>query len=89
MTDRVHHHGHLIYSAGTQVVVLVDVLADGGRVLHPRGAGRPMYAKPGKRRYSAGCLTRRTRTSLGLFAGHRMQVDIGFFNDAHASPRPK
>ncbi|HEY2838043.1 MAG TPA: nucleotidyltransferase domain-containing protein [Pirellulales bacterium] len=38
MPDRVHHHANLIYSPGTQVVSLVDVLRVGGEVLHPRGA---------------------------------------------------
>ncbi len=38
MTSRVHHHPELIYSAGTQVVLLEAVLGDAGRVLHPRGA---------------------------------------------------
>lgn len=38
VTDRVHYHERLIFSAGTQVVALRDVTADGSRVLHPRGA---------------------------------------------------
>lgn len=38
MTDRVHHHPTLIFSAGTQVVSLVEVRGEAGRVLHPRGA---------------------------------------------------
>lgn len=38
MPSRVHHHPDLIYSAGTQVVLVRDALGDGGRVLHPRGA---------------------------------------------------
>jgi hypothetical protein len=38
MPDRVHHHPDLIYSAGTQVVTLVAVLGQGGKVLHPRGS---------------------------------------------------
>ncbi len=38
MTDRVHDHPKLIYSAGTQVVTLVDVAGSNGLVLHPRGA---------------------------------------------------
>lgn len=38
MTDRVHYHPDLILAVGTQVVVLRDVLGDGGRILHPRGA---------------------------------------------------
>jgi hypothetical protein len=38
MSDRVHHHPGLIYSPGTQVVTSVDVCAEGGKVLHQRGA---------------------------------------------------
>ncbi len=38
MSERVHKHPNLIYSAGTQVVTLRDVLGRGGRMLHPRGA---------------------------------------------------
>lgn len=38
MTEPVHHHPHLIYSEGTQVVALRDVVGLGGRVQHPRGA---------------------------------------------------
>jgi predicted nucleotidyltransferase len=38
MADRVHYHPNLIYSVGTQVVALVDVLGQNGRVLHPRGS---------------------------------------------------
>jgi hypothetical protein len=37
VTDRVHHHPNLIYSAGTQVVTLVDIPGSAGLVLHPRG----------------------------------------------------
>jgi predicted nucleotidyltransferase len=38
VSERVHHHPDLIYSVGTQVVALVDVMATNGRVLHPRGS---------------------------------------------------
>jgi predicted nucleotidyltransferase len=38
VTDRVHYHPNLIYSVGTQVVALIDVVGQNGRVLHPRGA---------------------------------------------------
>ena len=37
MTDRVHYHPNLIFSAGTQVVTLVDILGSAGLILHPRG----------------------------------------------------
>lgn len=38
MADRVHQPPGLIYSAGTQVVALRDVVNPVGRTLHPRGA---------------------------------------------------
>jgi uncharacterized protein len=38
MTKPVHHHPNLIYSSGTQVVSLVEIVGDAGRTLHPRGA---------------------------------------------------
>lgn len=38
MTERVHHPPNLIYSLGTQVVTLVEVLGQSGKVLHPRGS---------------------------------------------------
>src|SRR3954454_2396420 len=38
MTERVHHHPNLIYSLGTQVVTLVEVLGQSDKVLHPRGS---------------------------------------------------
>ncbi len=38
MSDRVHYHPNLIYSLGTQVVTLVDVLGQSGKVVHPRGS---------------------------------------------------
>jgi hypothetical protein len=37
MTDRVHYHPNLIFTAGTQVVTLVDIPGSAGIVLHPRG----------------------------------------------------
>ena len=38
MNDRVHYQPNLIYSEGTQVVALRDLVGLGGRVQHPRGA---------------------------------------------------
>ncbi len=38
MGKRVHVHPNLIFSPGTQVVTLKDLLDDGGRILHPTGA---------------------------------------------------
>src|SRR5690606_13285709 len=37
-SERVHHHDQLLYSPGTQVVALRDVIAPGGKILHPHGA---------------------------------------------------
>jgi predicted nucleotidyltransferase len=38
VTDRVHYHPGLVYSAGSQVVTNIPVVGDEGRILHPRGA---------------------------------------------------
>jgi uncharacterized protein len=38
MTERVHYHPNLIYSVGTQVVALVEILGQNQLVLHPRGS---------------------------------------------------
>ncbi|MEX0713395.1 MAG: nucleotidyltransferase domain-containing protein [Pirellulales bacterium] len=38
MSDRVHYHPGLVFSPGTQVVALVDVLGEAGRILHPKGS---------------------------------------------------
>lgn len=38
MTERVHVHSNLIFSVGTQVVALAEILGENGRVLHPRGS---------------------------------------------------
>lgn len=46
MSDRVHHPTHLIYTAGTQVVALRDVLSQDGSVLHPRGAAGVVVKAP-------------------------------------------
>ena len=47
MADRVHHNSNLIYSVGTQVVTLRNITAEGGRVLHPRGAVGVVVRAPG------------------------------------------
>jgi uncharacterized protein len=52
MADRVHRNPNLIYSVGTQVVTLADVLSEGGRVLHPRGAVGIVLKAPGDLRHS-------------------------------------
>ncbi|MEX2120568.1 MAG: nucleotidyltransferase domain-containing protein [Pirellulales bacterium] len=38
MSDRVHYHPGLVFSPGTQVVALVDVPGEAGRILHPKGS---------------------------------------------------
>lgn len=38
MKSPVHHHPNLIYSPGTQVVALKDLVCQNGRTLHPRGS---------------------------------------------------
>jgi predicted nucleotidyltransferase len=38
MTERVHYSAQLIFSAGTLVVSLRDVIGQNGRTIHPRGA---------------------------------------------------
>jgi uncharacterized protein len=38
VTKRVHYHPNLIFSVGTQVVTLKDVVGQNGRTLHPRGS---------------------------------------------------
>lgn len=47
MVERVHYHPNLIYSVGTQVVVLRDVVEPGGKILHPRGAVGVVVKAPG------------------------------------------
>ena len=38
MAERVHHNPNLIYSVGMQVVVLRNIMVEGGRIPHPRGS---------------------------------------------------
>ncbi len=38
MAKRVHQHPNLIFSVGTQVVTLRNVIGQKGRTLHPRGS---------------------------------------------------
>ncbi|QDU44653.1 putative nucleotidyltransferase [Symmachiella dynata] len=38
LNKRVHHHSNLIFSVGTQVVALRDLIGANGRILHPRGS---------------------------------------------------
>jgi predicted nucleotidyltransferase len=47
MADRVHQNPNLIYSVGTQVVVLRNITIEGGRILHPRGSVGVVVRSPG------------------------------------------
>ncbi len=47
MTERVHQNPNLIYSEGTQVVSLRDVVSQNGRTLHPKGAVGVIVRSPG------------------------------------------
>ena len=47
MTDRVHQNPNLIFSPGTQVVTLRNVMGEGGRILHPRGSVGVVVRSPG------------------------------------------
>ena len=47
MTDRVHQNPNLIFSEGTQVVSLREVVSQNGRTLHPRGAVGVIVRSPG------------------------------------------
>ena len=47
MTERVHQNPNLIFSEGTQVVSLRDVISQAGRILHPRGAVGVVVRSPG------------------------------------------
>jgi uncharacterized protein len=38
VTERVHYQPNLIYTVGTQVVALVEIVGRNGRLLHPRGS---------------------------------------------------
>jgi predicted nucleotidyltransferase len=52
VADRVHQNPNLIFSVGTQVVVLRDVVSEGGRILHPRGAVGVVVRSPGDLEHS-------------------------------------
>ena len=46
MAKRVHQHPNLIFSVGTQVVTLRDVVGQNGRTLHPRGSVGVVVTSP-------------------------------------------
>ena len=47
MTERVHQNPNLIFSEGTQVVSLREVVGQNGRTVHPRGAVGVIVRSPG------------------------------------------
>jgi len=47
MTERVHQNPNLIYSTGTQVVCLREIIGQNGRTLHPRGTVGVVIHAPG------------------------------------------
>jgi predicted nucleotidyltransferase len=52
MTDRVHQSPNLIYSVGTQVVMLRNITVEGGKILHPRGSVGVVVRAPGDLQHS-------------------------------------
>jgi hypothetical protein len=61
MPDRVHHPPNLNYSPGTQVVALVEVLGQSGKVLHPCGSAGVVVRSPVDSEHSY-----RTRSADGI-----------------------
>ena len=47
MTERVHQNPNLIFSEGTQVVCLREIVGQNGRTLHPKGAVGVIIRSPG------------------------------------------
>src|SRR3954463_13681881 len=47
LADRVHYHPDLIFSVGTRVVTLRDIVGRSGNVLHPRGSVGVVVKSPG------------------------------------------
>lgn len=82
MPDRVHYHPNLIYSPGTQVVTLVEVLGAGGKVLHPRGAVGVVIRAPGdlehayRVRFTDGIEESLSRDQLTMLARYK-ESEIG------------
>jgi len=64
VTERVYFHSNLIFSPGTQVVALRDVLDPGGRVLHPRGAVGVVVRSPGQSRHGYPFIVFRSKSLL-------------------------
>jgi predicted nucleotidyltransferase len=82
MTERVHHHPNLIYSPGTKVVTLVEILGQNGKVLHPRGSvgvviRSPMdLDHPYRVRFVDGIEESLTRAQLTMLARYK-ESEIG------------
>ena len=52
MTDRVHQNPNLIFSVGTQVVSLREIVGQSGRTQHPRGSVGVIIRSPGDLEHS-------------------------------------
>ncbi len=52
MTDRVHQNPNLIFSVGTQVVSLREIVGQSGRTRHPRGSVGVIIRSPGDLEHS-------------------------------------
>jgi hypothetical protein len=82
MNERVHHHPNLIYSLGTQVVTLVEVLGQSGKVLQPRGSvGVVIYSPadldhPYRVRFADGIEESLNRDQLTMLARYK-ESEIG------------
>lgn len=82
MPDRVHHPPHLIYSAGSQVVTLADIVDRQGVVLRPRGAVGVVLTSPTdlehayRIRFPDGQETSLRRADITLLAASQ-EADLG------------
>ena len=52
MAKRVHYHPDLIFSVGTQVVTLKEIIGQNGRTLHPRGSVGVVVKSPSDMEHS-------------------------------------
>src|SRR5271154_1436718 len=82
MTERVYYHPNLIYSVGTQVVALVEILNQNGKVLHPRGSVGVIVRSPSdldhpyRVRFPAGIEESLSRDELTMLARYK-ESEIG------------
>jgi hypothetical protein len=87
VADRVHCHERLIFSVGTQVVALRDVIVEGGRILHPKGAVGVVVQSPSDRndfyrvRFPDGVEESLRRDDLMMLAQYK-EGEIGDVNAA-------